>query len=336
MAMPTGQSLMGLPGQFDLLGSSDSSQARCDFPRQASSSAPMPIASTWMALRQSDPSLRLTAWSEVLNVARLGVFVVPLRSDPAERTNILLAARAVDGAVVAPGAIFSFNKTVGERTQAKGYEDGLMFSQGQVIRGTGGGICLVSTGLYNAALHAGMGLIERHPHSGIVGYAPPGCDASVVYGSEDMKFQNTTDSPVTVKANVEADRVVIGLYGRTPPAGHQVIVRNTQLTYIHAPIVQQIDPALPPGSRPIVAQKPRMGYDVTVERLITQNGTVLASEEVASEHRAPRPMILRISAPMPAAPPLFEFPDTPWQASGSLFDSQFTAVLNAADAEADQ
>lgn len=331
LGMPTGQSLMGTSAQFDALNSPvampRSPMRSMRWNGAEEQQARLPLAAPWMALRQSDPSLRLTAWSQVLNVARLGVFVIPLRNDPAERTNILLAARAVDEAVVAPGSVFSFNKTVGERTPEKGYEDGLMFSQGQVIRGTGGGICLVSTGLYNAALHAGMGLIERHPHSGIVGYAPPGCDASVVYGAEDMQFQNTTDSPVVVKADIEDDRVVIGLFGRTPPAGRQVLVRDTHLAYIPAPVVKRLDPSLPADSRPIVTQKPRMGYDVTVERVIMQGPQVVASEEVASEHRAPRPMIMRVpvSAAAPiqelAAPSLFGFPERLWMAQSVLFDA---------------
>ena len=149
----------------------------------------------WGLERGNDPSLQLTAWNDVLDIALLGQFDIPLRSDPAERTNIVLSARAVDGVEVDPGQVFSFNGTVGERTPERGYQDGWMFDQGNLVRGTGGGICLVATGLYNAALRAGMGIVERHPHSGLVSYAPPGCDAGVVYGIEDMQFRNTSRSP---------------------------------------------------------------------------------------------------------------------------------------------
>ena len=255
------------------------------------------FTSPWMTLRQSDSSLRFGSWRQVLNVARLGKFVVPLRSDPGERTNIILAAQAIDNTTVVPGAVFSFNQIVGERTPDKGYQDGLMFSEGQLIRGTGGGICIVATGLYNAALHAGMGLLERHPHSGIVGYAPPGCDASIVYGSEDMQFQNTTDTPIVVKTDIKADCVVVSLYGQTPLPGHKVFVKTTRLSYIHAPIMEQPDKTLASDAKPVVMQKPRLGFDVTIERVIMQGAEVLQRETVVTEHRAPRPEIMRV--PMP-------------------------------------
>lgn len=261
----------------------------------------LPTVSRWQAAYRSDPSLRLTDWKRVFNICRLGVFEIPLRSDPAERANILLSAQAVDSATVAPGGIFSFNETVGERTPERGYQDGLMFNDGQIVRGTGGGICLVSTGLYNAALQAGLGLVERHPHSGVVGYAPPGCDAGVVYGSEDMRFRNTTGAPIVIKTNVQDDRVVVGLFGRTPTPGRKVFVKETHLAYIHAPLVETPDPTLPAGAAPVVVQKPRLGFDVTVERFFTQGTRVVRRELVVTEHRNPRAKIVHV--PLPAASP---------------------------------
>lgn len=240
----------------------------------------------WTATRMSDPSMRLSDWSQVFNVARLGVFVIPLRSDPAERTNILLSAQAVDGATLQPGDVFSFNDAVGERTSDRGYQDGWMFDKGKLIRGTGGGICLVATGLYNAALNAGLGLVERHPHSGTVRYAPPGCDAAVVYGSEDLKFQNTTSSPILVRAVAEDDRVVISLFGAPPPAGYNVIVKPKTLAWLQWHTVENPDPDLGAG-QVVVDQQPHAGYTVTLERVIMQGNQVVSQEIVSSDtHRA--------------------------------------------------
>ena len=261
------------------------------------------LSEVWMAARRVDPSLHLTAWRQLLNVARLGVFVIPLRDDPGERQNILLSARAVDNTSVAPGQVFSFNKVVGERTPEKGYQDGLMFSQGQVVRGTGGGICLVATGLYNAALQSGMQLIERHPHSGLVGYAPPGCDASVVYGSEDMQFRNTTTAPIVIKTQPEDDRIVVGLYGATPLPGRHVYVKATHLAFIHAPVIDRPDPTLAPDAAPVVVQKPRSGFDVTVERFFKQGRRTVRREVIVTEHRSPRPKIVRVPVPAPTPVP---------------------------------
>ena len=279
-----------------------------------------PPGLNWLWHRSTDPSLRLSAWNTVFNVARLGVYAVPLRDDPAERANIILAAQAVDNATIMPGGTFSFNAIVGERTPARGFEDGLMFDQGQIVRGTGGGICLVSTGLYNAALQAGLAVTERHGHSGVVSYAAPGCDASVVYGAEDMRFVNTTAQPVIVKSRIGANQVLISLYGTPPPARQHIYIRTTSLFLVPAPTRQTEDPTLPPASAPIVDQKPRSGYHVVVERLWTRGNQIVRRETIADETRAPRPKLVRVpvpvvppAAPAPAAlpPPLGTMPAAP-------------------------
>ncbi len=256
----------------------------------------------WLWNRDTDPSLHLSGWGSVFNIARLGAYAVPLRDDPAERANIVLAAQAVDSKTIMPGGTFSFNAIVGERTPERGFEDGLMFDQGQIVRGTGGGICLVSTGLYNAALQAGLTITERHGHSGVVTYAAPGCDASVVYGSEDMQFVNTTAQPIIIKTTIGQDQVLVSLYGMPPPAGQHVFIKTQSLSTIAAPTVQTSDPLLPPTSAPIVDQKPRNGYHVVVEREWTRHGHVVRRETIADETRAPRPKLVRVPVPVPTPP----------------------------------
>ncbi len=250
-----------------------------------------------------DPSLSLTPdWWRVFDVAALGAFDVPLRNDPAERTNILLSASAVDNLTLAPGAEFSFNDTVGERTPERGYQDGLMFDQGKIVRGTGGGICLVATGLYNAALHAGLPIDERHPHSGVVSYAPPGCDAGIYYGQEDLKFRNTTGKPLTIRAVPEGDRVAVRLFGRTLPPGRAVVVKPLALTTLPWSVKTSVDASLLSG-QVVVDQKPHAGYDVTLARFWTYKGRVVKREIVTQEHRAPRPEVRRVG-PVPVLPTL--------------------------------
>ena len=259
--------------------------------------------------RDADPSLRLADWRRVFDVAALGSFDVPLRDDPAERTNILLSAQAVDGVVVPPGGEFSFNDQVGERTPERGFQDGLMFESGKVVRGTGGGICLVATGLYNAALQAGLEITERHPHSGVVSYAPPGCDAGIVYGQEDFKFRNTTPRPLVIRAEPADDAVTIQLFGQTPPPGRSVVVKPTSLDFIPYAVETKPDPTLPLGTS-VVDQKPRSGYHVVVTRFWLQGRRVVRREVVASETRAPRNEIKRVAIP-PVAPPPAVLPSVP-------------------------
>jgi vancomycin resistance protein YoaR len=255
----------------------------------------------WTEARAYDPSLHLVDWNRIFNIASLGSFTIPLRDDPAERANILLAAAAVSDVTVAPDQVFSFNEVVGERTPDRGFQDGWMFDQGHLIRGTGGGICLVSTAIYNAALQAGMELIERHPHSGLVSYAPPGCDASVVYGVQDMRFRNTTALPITIKTEIADDSITVRLFGGTPPPGRKVYVKDTHFETLPPQVIEKPDATLAPGQI-VVDQKPRAGFDVVVERFFTQHGRTVRREVVAQERREPRNKIVRVAAPPAVLP----------------------------------
>ncbi len=282
---------------------------------------PFPPALGFGALwsRATDPSLRLTDWGHVFDVAALGSFDVPLRDDPAERINILLSAQAVDNVVVAPDAVFSFNDQVGERTSERGFQDGLMFDQGRVVRGTGGGICLVATGLYNAALQAGLEIVERHPHSGVVSYAPPGCDAGIVYGQEDFKFRNTTSRPLVIRAQPNGDVLSLQLFGRTPRPNSRVIVKPTSFDTIPYTVETKPDPTLPLGQS-VVDQKPHSGYHVVVTRFWLQGRRVVRREVVASETRVPRNEIKRVAVP-PVVPP------TAMPGTGLLLPGQLGPVM---------
>ncbi|MDR0405602.1 MAG: VanW family protein [Clostridiales bacterium] len=121
--------------------------------------------------------------------------------------NITLAANAVNKAAVMPGETFSFNKTVGPRTAAKGYEKALVIMKKEKVLGYGGGICQVSTALYNAAKRAGLEIVERHEHNGEVGYVKLGDDATVTYDALDLKIKNTKEIPVKFRVTVGENSV---------------------------------------------------------------------------------------------------------------------------------
>lgn len=122
--------------------------------------------------------------------------------------NIRLAATAIDGTVLFPGEEFSFNQIVGPRTPQKGYTIAHIYSEGEVRDGYGGGICQVSTTLYDAALLANLTVTERHNHMFTVGYVPLGMDAAVSYGYADLRFRNTTNYPVMIDAQVSDSNVL--------------------------------------------------------------------------------------------------------------------------------
>ena len=126
--------------------------------------------------------------------------------------NILLSAKALDGIRLAPGERFSFNEIVGKRTTEAGYKEAPIISGDTFIPGIGGGVCQVSTTLYNAVVLADLEILERHHHSLPVDYVPPGQDATVSYPSLDFKFRNTLDSFLQIRSFVEGDALTFKLY----------------------------------------------------------------------------------------------------------------------------
>ena len=134
-------------------------------------------------------------------------------NNPDRTTNLRLAANKINGTVVLPGEIFSYNKVVGKRTIAAGYKNAAIYQDGQVTDGLGGGICQISTTLYNAVIEAGMLIEERRNHMFVPTYADAGKDATVVWGSTDFKFENRRAYPIKIEATVSGGIARIKIYG---------------------------------------------------------------------------------------------------------------------------
>lgn len=142
--------------------------------------------------------------------------------DPGRRENIRLATEAIDGTVIEPGGTFSFNDTVGNTSAERGYQEAAVISNGEVAQGDGGGVCQVSTALYIAAVKADLEIVERHPHSVPSDYAPIGLDATIVYGSFDLRLKNNTDHPMTIHAKAVGQTVDVSIEGDPLPEGRTV------------------------------------------------------------------------------------------------------------------
>ena len=117
-------------------------------------------------------------------------------------TNLRLAAEKIDGTVLLPGEIFSYNNVVGERTISAGYKDAAIYLNGQVVDGLGGGICQISTTLFNAVLFSNLEIVELYNHQFIPSYATAGRDATVVYGVKDFKFKNSRNYAIKITCSV--------------------------------------------------------------------------------------------------------------------------------------
>lgn len=133
--------------------------------------------------------------------------------NPNRTNNLELSAAAIDGTIIPPGGIFSFNDIVGERTAEKGYLPAAIYSGGETVDGLGGGVCQVASTIYYAALLADLEIVERTEHMFEVSYVPPGMDATIYWGSLDFQFRNNTDYPIRVDASVYDGQVHVELMG---------------------------------------------------------------------------------------------------------------------------
>lgn len=123
--------------------------------------------------------------------------------------NITLASVSIDQTVVNPGQIFSFNEKVGPTTKQRGYKKSIVFEKGKEIEGYGGGVCQVSSTLYNAVMLAGLQVIERHEHSKDVWYVEKGKDAATSYGAIDFKFNNNKDFTIIIDSYIQDESIHI-------------------------------------------------------------------------------------------------------------------------------
>ncbi len=134
-------------------------------------------------------------------------------SSEERKNNIKVAAKSLNNTLVDVGGEFSFNQTVGERTKERGYKSAKIIVGGEFVDGVGGGVCQVSTTLYNAALIAGLEITEYHPHSLSVSYVAPSFDAMVNSGSADLKFINNTDNPIIILVTADDSCITIKIIG---------------------------------------------------------------------------------------------------------------------------
>ncbi|RBW69797.1 VanW family protein [Bacillus taeanensis] len=144
---------------------------------------------------------------------RIGQYVTYFNTRNKNRShNISLAAKAIDNYVVFPGEVFSFNEVVGKRTKENGYLRAPVIVKGELSQGIGGGICQVSSTLFNAVDSAGAEIVERYSHSRSVPYVPPGRDATVSWYGPDFRFQNKYNQPILIRAKAFEGKVFINIY----------------------------------------------------------------------------------------------------------------------------
>ncbi|KAF1083827.1 Vancomycin B-type resistance protein VanW [Sporotomaculum syntrophicum] len=207
--------------------------------------------------------------------------------------NIKIAADVLDGLVVAPGEIISFNDVVGPREVDKGYQNAGIIVGNTLTEGIGGGICQVATTLYNAVLLADLDIVQRGNHNIPISYAPIGLDAAVSYGSLDLKFKNNTGSHMLIKTSVEGNYITVRIYGNNEK-GKNIQLKSWVTETIEPKVVYKVDPSLEPEQSKEL-QKGASGYRAQAQRIVTVNGKV-EQEALPSSYYLPVEQIIAVQS----------------------------------------
>ena len=235
--------------------------------------------------------------------------------------NLILACKALDGTVIQPGEIFSFNKTVGERTEEKGYQAAEAYVSGGVSKPElGGGVCQVASTIYCAVLYADLETVERYNHMYAVPYTPDGMDAAIYWGMQDYKFRNTSGYPIKMQASVSGGKVHIKLIGTEWKDYTIQMSCKTWSSTEYETVVKDYprDSGYKEGQ---VVQTPYTGYEMTTYRtVIKADGTEGETTKVADSHYSKRNEIIAhlvddpeesSETPPPPPPPTTTAPPPP-------------------------
>ncbi len=146
-------------------------------------------------------------------VLRASFYTTYLQSSNERKNNIYMASKYLNNTLVDVGGEFSFNRTVGDRTEKRGFMQAKIIVNGEFVDGIGGGVCQVSSTLYNAVILAGLEVTEYHPHSLPVNYVAPSFDAMVNSGWADLRFVNNTHNPIIIKTSADGQKITVNIYG---------------------------------------------------------------------------------------------------------------------------
>jgi vancomycin resistance protein YoaR len=193
--------------------------------------------------------------------------------------NVNVAADALDNSLVKPGQVFSFNQVVGPRSEETGYKEALVIEQNKFTPGIGGGVCQVSSTLYNSVLLAGLQIVERSNHSLPVTYVPLGRDATVAYGFYDLRFCNNTGGYLYIKTRAGGGVLTIAILGNTAEKKNVDLETDVDKV-LDFKVVTENDPALYQG-KTLVETEGVKGYQVRAYRVINGVRTLLSDDTYA-------------------------------------------------------
>ena len=257
-----------------------------------------------LAVRRA-PAERSTAEAQAMGITGVvGSYYTTYGGIPSRLHNVALVAKLIDGALIAPGKTFSFNSTTGERTAEKGFEEAPVIINGELQTGLGGGICQVSTTLFNAAYEAGLQIDERTNHALYISHYPTGRDATVNYPDLDLKFTNDTDHWLLLRTFVGSGSLTVNLYGT--PQNRRVETTEQPLRVVGPPSIKRVpDPSLEKGTSE-VDEYGQPARATSVSRKVYDAGGAVLHEDTWYSSYSSEPKVVRVGTkpkPKPEAKP---------------------------------
>jgi len=216
-----------------------------------------------------------------------------------QRHNARRAAEALDGKIIAPGAVFSFNRTVRSWSEDQGYVKAPVSYDGELVHAYGGGVCQTSTTLYNAALLAGLPILERHPHVFAPHYVPPGRDAAVAQRDIDLRFRNPYAWPIRIRATARRDRLDIRLFGAERPTETVQVTEEPLAEITPARLTRVVHRPDGRAGRAFVRNPGATGCRIVTYRVFSQNGQERRRERLSDDTYQAMNRIIQVTEEMP-------------------------------------
>lgn len=241
-------------------------------------------------------------------------------STEGRKVNLTLVCEAIDGTILQPGDVFSFNDIVGERTAEKGYKAAGVYVGGQTQDQLGGGICQAASTIYLASLRANLEIVERYPHDYLVTYVPMGCDATIYWGTYDYRFRNSTDFPMKLHTWVADGYVHVELWGTNVTGEYAEMTYEVLSTTPYECVTEEDDTKEVGYSK--ITTYPYTGYSVnTYRNVYDKDGNLLSTTFEAKTNYKARNQVTTIGTmgaePVPETPAsTTETTDTPPENSG--------------------
>ena len=206
--------------------------------------------------------------------------------------NIELASEAINGTVLMPGETFSFNRTVGPTPASKGYMLAGAYSAGELVQNYGGGVCQVSSTIYNAVLYANLEIVERYNHSSVVGYVDPGRDATISYGSRDFKFKNSRKYAIRINAKASNGILDIEIKGIFENEEYEIELMSERKEVIPCPVKYVYDSTLAEGQE-IIQTGGANGAKSIAYKIVKKNGRILSKTVLSEDNYNPMTKVIK-------------------------------------------